>query len=66
MVFVRIKKLPIHIKAFVLPDEEGDYNIYINEYLSEDAKRKSLAHELRHIAQGDCYSDKSAREIEVG
>lgn len=65
-VFVRIKKLPYHIRAFVMPDEEGDYNVYINEHLSEEAQKEALAHEMRHIATGDCYSVSEVCRLEGG
>ena len=45
--------MPLTIRAFTLPDANGDYNIYINESLSEEAKAKSLEHEKRHIERGD-------------
>ena len=56
--------MPLTIRAFTLPDANGDYNIYVNESLSEEAKVKSLEHEKRHIERGDFQKSASARLIE--
>ncbi len=45
LLFIREIKMPLTIRAFTIPDANGDFNIYINEALSDDAKKKSLAHE---------------------
>ncbi len=63
-VFVRQIKMPLTVRAFTLPDANGDFNIYINEDLSDEAKKKSLAHEKKHIARNDFASVKAARLIE--
>lgn len=39
----------ISIRGLVKMDSEGNYNIYIHRDLSDEAKRKTLEHELRHI-----------------
>lgn len=64
MTIVRQIKMPLTIRAFTVPDENGDFNIYINENLSDEAKRKSLAHEKCHIRKNDFQSPLTAREIE--
>ena len=46
---IREIKMPLTIRAFTIPDANGDFNIYINEDLSDEAKKKSLAHEKKHI-----------------
>ena len=56
--------MPLTIRAFTLPDANGDYNIYVNESLSEEAKMKSLEHEKRHIERGDFQKNTLARIIE--
>ena len=57
-------KMPLTIRAFTIPDANGDFNIYINESLSDEAKEKSLAHEKRHIERGDFQKTTFARIIE--
>ena len=63
-VIVRQIKMPLTVRAFTLPDANGDFNIYINEDLSDEAKRKSLAHEKKHIKRNDFSSVKAAHLIE--
>lgn len=42
-IFVRAVKMPITLRAFTLPDADGNFNIYINEALSDEAKKKALS-----------------------
>lgn len=44
---------PGDIKAAVRIDAEGYASIYINEYLSPEAKKKAFLHEIRHIERDD-------------
>ena len=62
--FIREMKMPLTIRAFTVPDENGDYNIYINNNLSDEAKEKSLKHEKKHIENNDFSSSDLARVIE--
>ena len=63
-IFIREMKMPLTIRAFTVPDANGDYNIYINNDLSEEAKEKSLKHEKKHIENNDFSSSELARVIE--
>lgn len=63
-VFIRKIPLPSGVRAFTLPDSQGDYNIYINANLSGEQQRKSLEHEKNHILNDDFYKDETAAEIE--
>ncbi len=56
--------MPLTIRGFTVPDANGDFNIYINESLSEAAKKKSLEHERNHIINNDFQKDMSAKLIE--
>ncbi len=56
--------MPLAIRAFTVPDANGDYNIYINSDLSDEAKVASLKHEKLHIENNDFSSSESARTIE--
>lgn len=56
--------MPMTIRAFTVEDENGDYNVYLNTNLSEDAKKKSYSHEARHISNGDFASSDNASIIE--
>lgn len=63
-IFIREMKMPLTIRAFTVPDSNGDYNIYINNNLSDEAKEKSLIHEKKHIEENDFNSCELARVIE--
>ncbi len=64
-IFIREMKMPLTIRAFTVPDANGDYNIYINNDLSEEAKERSLKHEKMHIENNDFSSSEFARKIEI-
>ena len=36
-------------------DENGDYNVYLNDRLSHDAQAEAFRHEVEHIKQGHFY-----------
>lgn len=63
-IFIRQIKMPLTIRAFTVPDANGDFNIYINDELSEEAKQKSFEHEKAHIENNDFCSLDLARVIE--
>ncbi|MBO7178757.1 MAG: hypothetical protein J6V78_00310 [Clostridia bacterium] len=63
-IFIREMKMPLTIRAFTVPDANGDYNIYINNDLSDEAKKKSFEHEKMHIENNDFSSGELARVIE--
>ena len=61
---IRKIKLPMSVRAFTIPDSQGDYNIYINDALSDEQQYESLCHEVCHIENGDFFRDEDATEIE--
>ena len=63
--FVRFIPLPWHVKGFVTPNDDDTYSIYINSLLPDAVQRAALEHELRHIRNGDLYSDEPVVEIEA-
>ncbi|MBR3767358.1 MAG: hypothetical protein IKL10_03850 [Clostridia bacterium] len=63
-VFIRKIPLPFGVRAFTVPDAQGDYNVYINEKLSFEQQKKSLEHEMKHIINGDFQKETTAVEIE--
>ena len=56
--------MPLTIRAFTVLDENGDFNIYINEELSDQTKRDALDHEMGHIKRNDFSLPFAARIIE--
>ena len=65
-IYIRKIKLPLSVRAFTLPDAQGDYNIYINDALSQEQQKLSYEHEMGHISNEDFYRDESASVIEEG
>lgn len=65
-IIIREISMPGSVRAFTLPDEQGDYNVYINSSLSAEQRQRSFLHELGHIKRDDFYKlDLSAAEIEA-
>ena len=56
-VFVRVIKLPWFVRGQALPDEDGNFNIYINERYPENAQREIYFHELAHVENNDFCKD---------
>ena len=48
----------------IMPDPDGNWNIYINAKLSEDARLRAYEHALRHI-EGNDWERLSVQEIEA-
>lgn len=55
-VFVRYIGLPIRVNAVTVIDEDGYYNVYINDHLSREAQHEAYEHELYHIEHGHHYN----------
>ena len=55
---------PGDIKAAVRIDAEGYASIYINDYLSPEAKKRAFLHEIRHIERDDFYNSLPISTIE--
>lgn len=56
-IFVRLIPLPIAVRAVVLPNNDGTFDIYINANLPEELQQRALAHELEHIRRDHFYND---------
>lgn len=63
-IIVRLLPMPVGVRAFTLPDSEGDYNVYLNCRLSAEQQRRSLRHEKMHILRNDFCREASACAIE--
>ena len=61
---VRMVNLPGDIHGAVRLSDDGFANIYINDQLSPQAKKKAYIHETMHIRNDDFYNDKPINEIE--
>lgn len=62
---VRMVPLPGTIGGAVRLSEDGFANIYINDNMSQEARKKAFDHERRHIENNDFFSDRSIVEIET-
>lgn len=54
---VRLIPLPHHVQGFTIPDENGDYNIYLNDRLYGDELNAAYDHEVEHIEKGHFDDD---------
>ena len=63
-VFIRTIPLPYTVHGLVTPNDDGTYNIYLNENLPE-ARRRCLSHELAHISGDHLYDDRPVEELEM-
>ncbi len=52
---IRKINLPVEVPGVTVLDENGDYNVYLNDRLSHDAQAEALRHEVEHIKQGHFY-----------
>ncbi|MBS7359570.1 MAG: hypothetical protein KIG53_03070 [Oscillospiraceae bacterium] len=64
-ILIRQIKMPLTIRAFTVPDANGDFNIYINEDLSPEQKQRSLEHEKLHIKYGHFSASKPVNSMET-
>ena len=63
-VFIRTIPLPYKVHGLVTPNDDGTYNIYLNEHLSEETCRRYLTHELAHISGDHLYDARPVEELE--
>ena len=61
---VRMVNLPGDIHGAVRLSEDGFANIYINDQLSPQARKRAYNHEKKHIQNDDFYNDRPINEIE--
>lgn len=65
VVFIRCLTAPLVFHAVTLLDRDGNYNMYLNADLSEEARMEAVEHELTHIESGDLESDIPGSVIEL-
>ena len=53
--YLRLVRLPLHVEAAVLPNDDGTFDIYVNESLPEEQRRRAFDHEVRHIRLDHLY-----------
>jgi len=57
-------EMPMTVRGFTRQDINGDYTIVINGALSDEARHKTLMHELTHIKKEDFLKEEKALQIE--
>jgi Zn-dependent peptidase ImmA (M78 family) len=62
---IRYIDLPLTTKGMTVEDQNGFFNIYINQNLSVEQQNEAIAHELKHINRGDFDNKKSLQEAET-
>ena len=63
--FIRYMELPPGIYAFVTPNDDGTYSIYLDPRRDSVHQRSDCAHEIQHIKRGDLYdTTRTATDIE--
>lgn len=61
---IRYVDLPCRVNGITVMDEEGFFNIYINDRLDYFQQQKAIFHELTHIARDDFFREEELEEIE--
>lgn len=63
-IIVRLLSLPPSTRGVTVLDQDGNYNIYINQNLAYEMQKQVYIHELKHIKNNDFQSDKPVAQIE--
>ena len=62
--YIRLIWLPSCINAVTVPDENADFNIFVNKDLCLNQQEKAINHELEHIKNRDFESFFNVCKIE--
>lgn len=68
MIIVRYIPLPTTVYGITVPNDNGDFSVYINSKLSDQKQKEAVEHEIKHIELDHFYSDDPVRlnELEAG
>lgn len=68
MIIIRHISLPSSVLGVTLPDENGDFNVYINSNISDQKQKEAVEHEIKHIELDHFYNDDPVElnELEAG
>ena len=68
MIIVRQIELPYHVLGVTLPDDAGNFIVYINRRISDEKKQETMEHEIKHITLDHFYNDMPVvlDELEAG
>lgn len=62
--YVRFVPFPASVEGAVVPNDDGSFDIYINEALSAERREQTLQHELTHLRREHFYLDIPIERIE--
>lgn len=62
--FIRYKQLPQGIYAFVTPNDDGTFSIYLDPRRSHDQQMADCSHEIWHIVNDDFYNGLPIQQVE--
>lgn len=63
--WIRYMDLPPKIYAFVHPNDDGTYIIFLDPRRSRDQQIEDYIHELMHIMRGDFYNSIPIQIVEA-
>lgn len=63
--FVKYMKLPPKIWAFVHPNSDGTFLVFLDPRRSYSQQKRDIDHEIRHIIRDDLYRGAPIWEIEA-
>lgn len=46
---IKIVDMPVSVKAYTVPNEDGTFTIFINSRLNSEQQQESYSHEIEHI-----------------
>ncbi|QOX64238.1 hypothetical protein FRZ06_13255 [Anoxybacterium hadale] len=55
MIVRKTNLFPVEVLGITVLDQNGDYNVYLNDKLSYDAQAEAFRHEIEHIKQGHFF-----------
>ena len=59
-----VDDMPVASPGFVIYDETGHCNVYLNGRYNHESNMQTADHELRHILNDDFFSDEDIRTVE--
>ena len=62
--FIYYINMPPKIYAFVMPNEDSTYSIFLDSRRSYSNRMADLEHELNHIRNGDFYNGLPIQSVE--
>ena len=62
--YIYFRIMPPKIYAFITPNDDGTFSIYLDPRRSYLQRKRDLDHELNHIRRGDFYNGLPLQQIE--